>query len=93
VGRYAGGFGVRYTLPSRAFVLPFGEVHVGPRDGTTAADLGLGLATPLGSHVEVSLAIRDWVTAAETGPTHTMIWSLGFTVGWPRAAHHLPSGE
>jgi hypothetical protein len=96
LGRYAGGFGVRYTVPARTFALPFAEVHVGPRDGTTAADLGLGLAIPIGSHVELSLAVRDWVTAAGTGPgsgpTHTMIWSVGFTVGWPRAGRRIPSG-
>ena len=84
----AGGLGMAYTFP-RAGLRPFAEVHLGAETmggiATLAGDAGLGLAVPVGDHVEVNLAARDWIARVDGPVRHVPMFTVGLVVGFDRA--------
>jgi hypothetical protein len=84
VGGYAGGAGLRYTMPRR-YLRPFVDAHVGAESngGRTglATDLGFGVAVPLGVHAELTLSAREWMGLLES-VTERAGMMFGFTFGW-----------
>ena len=80
----AGGAGMRYTVP--LLIMPFAEAHFGALGYgphvSAAADVGLGLALPVGNHLEFDLTARDWIADVDSTIRHTAAFTLGFAVGF-----------
>jgi hypothetical protein len=81
-----GGAGMRYTLP--LLVMPFVEAHVGALDYgprvSAAADGALGIAVPVGEHLEIDVSARDWIAGVDGVVRHVPMFTLGFEVGFDR---------
>ena len=79
----AGGLGLRYTLPGP--VRPFAEVHAGAAGYVgfvLAAECGAGLAVPVGRHVLLEWAARDWIADLDGSVRHVPAFTAGLTVGF-----------
>jgi len=81
----AGGVGMRYTVPLE--VMPFVEAHVGALEYgpvSLAGDAALGLAVPIGEHLEIDVSARDWIAEVDGAIRHVPMFALGFEVGFDR---------
>jgi hypothetical protein len=75
--------GLRYSFPFLV-PLPFVEVNVGPAFGGGDARLttgaGIGASFPLGAHLLVDAAARDWFVLVAGAIRQTLTGTLGLTV-------------
>jgi hypothetical protein len=82
----AGGFGMRYTVPLE--VMPFVEAHLGALDYgphvSVAGDAALGIALPVGDHLEIDVSARDWIADVDGAIRHMPMFALGLEVGFDR---------
>jgi hypothetical protein len=79
----AGGLGMRYTVPLE--VMPFVEAHLGALEYgpvSLAGDAAVGLALPIGNHLEIDLSARDWIAQIDGAIHHVPMFALGFEVGF-----------
>ena len=81
----AGGLGMRYTVPLE--VMPFVEAHLGALEYgpvSVAGDAALGIAVPIGNHLEIDVSARDWIAQIDGAVRHIPMFALGFEVGFDR---------
>ena len=82
----AAGAGMRYTVP--LFVMPFAEAHLGAvsyAPGVAfAGDAAIGIAVPVGDHLELDATARDWIAGIDGAIRHVPMFTLGFAVGFDR---------
>jgi hypothetical protein len=82
--------GLRYSVPF--FIpLPFAEVDAGSAfvggDPKFGASVGLGVSVPLGSHVLLDAAGRDWLIPISGELRQTLTACLGLTVTFASPSH------
>jgi hypothetical protein len=75
--------GLRYSFPFLV-PLPFVEVDVGPAFGggdvRPTASAGIGFSIPLGTHVLIDVAARDWFLVVAGEIRQALAGTLGLTI-------------
>jgi hypothetical protein len=77
---------MRYTIP--LIVMPFAEAHLGAVTYAPhvafAGDAALGVAVPVGNHLEIDATARDWIADVDGATRHVPMFTLGLVVGFDR---------